>query len=286
MAEHPPHECLSRCQPSPQPFGRAPLIPRRKALAFGVFAPLGLALAAGAESREAPVIAAAADLHFALTEIAAAFTAETGQEVRLAFGSTGNFATQIREGAPFQMFLAADQAFIADLHAQGLTRDAGVLYALGRIVVMAPHGSALKPDPGLDGLAALLDAGHLTRFAIANPDHAPYGLRAAEALRHRGLWDRIQPHLVLGENVSQAAQFALSGNAEGGIIALSLALAPAVAAQGDHALIPQDWHEPLLQRMALLQNAGPVAGAFYLYMQSAPARAVMERYGFVLPGEG
>lgn len=262
------------------------MIPRRKVLAFGVFAPLGLTLVTAAEAREAPVIAAAADLQFALTEIATAFTTETGQEVRLAFGSTGNFATQIREGAPFQMFLAADEAFIADLHAQGLTRDAGALYALGRIVVMAPHGSALQPDPGLDGLAALLDAGRLTRFAIANPDHAPYGLRAAEALRHRGLWERIQPYLVLGENVSQAAQFALSGNAEGGIIALSLALAPTVAAQGDHALIPQDWHAPLLQRMALLQNAGPVAEAFYAYMQSAPARAVMQRYGFVLPGEG
>ncbi|NHB75816.1 molybdate ABC transporter substrate-binding protein [Rhodobacter calidifons] len=257
---------------------------RPLALIFGLLAPLVLSLPASSE--EPPVIAAASDLQFAVTEIAAAFTAETGQEVRLAFGSTGNFATQIREGAPFQLFMAADETFIAQLHAEGLTRDAGVPYAEGRIVVMAPHGSALKPDATLDNLARLLETGKLGKFAIANPDHAPYGLRAAEALRHRGLWDRIQPHLVLGENVSQTAQFALSGNADGGIIALSLALAPEVAARGDHALIPQDWHDPLLQRMVLLKDAGPVAEAFYGYMQSPPAREIMVRYGFVLPEEG
>lgn len=257
------------------------MLKRRHALGLVAAATLLMPIAAGAD--EAPVIAAAADLQFAVTEIAAAFTAKTGHEVRLSFGSTGNFATQIREGAPFQMFMAADQKFIADLHAEGLTRDEGVLYAEGRIVLMAPHGSVLTPDEALDNLAAMLDAGTITRFAIANPEHAPYGLRAKEALQHRGLWEKIQPHLVLGENVAQTAQFALSGNAEGGIIALSLALAPEVAAQGDYALISHDWHEPLLQRMVLLNDAGPVAEAFYAYIQSSKAREIMVRYGFVLP---
>ncbi|WP_149587369.1 molybdate ABC transporter substrate-binding protein [Tabrizicola flagellatus] len=257
------------------------MIPRRLALALGLLAPLALTLPAAAE--DPPVIAAAADLQFAVTEIAAAFTAETGKEVKLSFGSTGNFATQIREGAPFQMFMAADEKFIAELHAEGLTRDEGTLYAEGRIVLMAPHGSALKPDEAMDNLAALIDAGKLTRFAIANPEHAPYGLRAMEALQHRGLWEKIQPYLVLGENVAQTAQFALSGNAEGGIIALSLARAPEVAAQGEFALISHDWHEPLLQRMVLLKNAGPVAEEFYAYVQSHKAREVMVKYGFILP---
>ena len=261
------------------------MFPRRTVLSLAASAAaLGLALPLRAV--EAPVIDAASDLQFALTEIAEAFTAETGMAVRLSFGSTGNFAAQIREGAPFQLFLAADETFVAALHDEGLTRDAGVLYAEGRIVVMAPHGSALTTDERLDGLAALLDEGALTRFAIANPDHAPYGLRAKEALVHRGLWDAIAPHLVLGENVSQAAQFALSGNAEGGIIALSLALAPEVAAKGTYALIPKDWHDPLLQRMVLLKDAGPVAEAFYAYVQSPKAREIMVRYGFVLPGAG
>jgi molybdate transport system substrate-binding protein len=254
---------------------------RRWVLAAG--AVFGLGWGPARAQDDAPVVAAASDLQFAVTEIAAAFTAETGMQVRLAFGSTGNFSRQIREGAPFEIFMAADEAFIADLHAAGLTRDAGDLYALGRIVIMAPHGSALEPDENLDTLAQMLEAGQITRFAIANPDHAPYGMRAREALISRGLWEDLQPVIVLGENVSQAAQFALSGNAEGGIIAYALALAPEVAAKGTHALIPADWHEPLRQRMVLLKDAGPVAEAFYAYMKTPAAREIMERYGFALP---
>ena len=236
-----------------------------------------------AHAADPPVIAAASDLQFALEEIAAQFTAETGQMVSLSFGSTGNFARQIREGAPFQMFLAADESFVLDLTRDGFTRDGGVLYGVGRIVILVPKGSPVAADGSLYGLRAALAAGQVSRFAIANPEHAPYGLRAEQALRHAGLWNAIQPHLVLGENVSQAAQFALSGNAEGGIVAYSLALAPRIAAQGGHALIPADWHAPLLQRMVLLKTAGPVAEAFYAYMSSPPARAVMQRYGFTLP---
>ena len=232
---------------------------------------------------DAPVVAAAADLKFAVTEIAEAFKAETGMEVKLSFGSTGNFSRQIREGAPFQMYMAADESYVLKLAADGFTRDEGTLYAEGRVVIMVPHGSTLKPDEALDNLAAMLEAGTITRFAIANPEHAPYGKRAEEALIHRGLWDKVQPVLVLGENVSQAAQFALSGNAEGGIIAYSLALAPEVKVKGEFALIPHDWHEPLLQRMVLLKDAGPVAEAFYAYIRQPKAREIMEKYGFVLP---
>lgn len=256
---------------------------RRSVLAS--VAVLASAAGPGLADGDAPVVAAASDLQFAVEEIAAAFAADTGMQVRLSMGSTGNFARQIREGAPFQIFMAADEQFIADLHADGLTRDAGDLYAIGRIVIIAPHGSVLLPDGGMDNLADLLAAGRITRFAIANPDHAPYGMRAREALIARGLWDDLQPVLVLGENVSQAAQFALSGNAEGGIIAYALALAPRVAALGTHALIPADGHEPLRQRMALLNTAGPVAEAFYAYMMEPPARAIMARHGFVLPEE-
>lgn len=236
-----------------------------------------------ARADEAPVIAAASDLQFALEEIAAQFTAETGQPLRLSFGSTGNFARQIREGAPYELFLAADESFVLDLARNGFTRDEGRLYGEGRIVIKVPAGSPVAADGTLAALRDALAAGKVTRFAIANPEHAPYGMRAAEALRHAGLWEQIQPFLVFGENVSQAAQFALSGNAEGGIIAYSLALSPKLAAQGSHALIPSDWHAPLLQRMVLLRDAGPVAAAFYDYMASPPARAAMERYGFTLP---
>ncbi len=252
---------------------------------LAALAALGLAAAPAAAQEDAPVIAAASDLQFAVEEIAEKFTQETGMRVRLSMGSTGNFARQIRAGGPFEIFMAADESFIADLHADGFTRDEGDLYAIGRVVIMTPHGSTLVPDPELDGLAELLAEGDITRFAIANPEHAPYGMRAREALITKGIWDDIQPVLVQGENVSQAAQFALSGDADGGIIALSLALAPQVAERGDYELIPEDWHEPLRQRMALLDGAGEVAEAFYAYMMEPPAREIMERHGFVLPEE-
>lgn len=257
----------------------------RRAL-FAVAVAFAVAAGAARAQDSAPVVAAASDLQFAVAEIAAAFEAETGMRVRLSMGSTGNFARQIREGAPFQIFMAADEQFIADLHAEGLTRDAGDLYAIGRLAIMVPHGSSLTPDAALDNLAAMLAAGQITRFAIANPDHAPYGMRAREALTAKGIWDDLQPFMVLGENVSQAAQFALSGNAEGGIIAYSLALAPQVAPRGIHALIPEDLHEPLRQRMALLTTAGPVAEAFYAYVMEPAARQIMERHGFALPEGG
>ncbi len=247
---------------------------------------LGLALGPAAAQDDAPVVAAASDLQFAVEEIAAQFTEDTGMSVRLSFGSTGNFARQIREGAPFQIFMAADETFIFDLHKDGFTPDEGDLYGLGRLVIMVPKGSTLAADGSLKSLEDALAAGTITRFAIANPEHAPYGKRAMEALQSRGLWEPLQPFLVLGENVSQAAQFALSGDAEGGIIAYSLALAPDVAARGSFALIPDDWHAPLRQRMVLLNDAGAVARAFYAYMQQPAARGIMERYGFIRPEGG
>jgi len=259
-----------------------PTLPNRRSV-LSAIAAISLSVGPAAARDDAPVVAAASDLQFAVEEIAAAFETETGMRVRLSMGSTGNFARQIREGAPFQIFMAADEQFIADLHADGLTRDKGDLYAIGRLAIMVPHGSTLTPDAELDNLAEMLAAGQITRFAIANPDHAPYGMRAREALITRGLWEDLQPFMVLGENVSQAAQFALSGNAEGGIIAYSLALAPQVAPQGTFELIPEDWHEPLRQRMALLNNAGPVAEAFYAYMMEPSALEIMARYGFVVP---
>jgi molybdate transport system substrate-binding protein len=266
---------LSEPAPVPATLARRPFLAAALALALP-------AARAGAGA-QVPVIAAASDTQFAIEEIAADFAALTGMRVRLALGSTGNLARQIREGAPFELFLAADEHFIAELHRDGFTRDEGQLYALGRLVLKVPPGSPLAPDGTLADLRAALAEGRVARFAIANPEHAPYGLRAREALEHAGLWQGIQPFLVLGETVSQAAQFALSGNAEGGIIALSLALAPPVAALGDHGLIPAHYHAPLRQRMALLAGAGPVAEAFQAYLQSPAARAVLDRYGFVLP---
>lgn len=238
-----------------------------------------------AAAQDGPAVAAASDLKFALDEVAAVFRKDTGQGVRISYGSSGNFMRQIVQDAPFELFLSADEAFVFQLADQGRTLDRGVLYATGRIVLFAPRASALQPDAQLAGLRAALAGGHITRLAIANPDHAPYGRAAREALQAAGLWEALQGRLVLGENVSQAAQFALSGSAQGGIFAYSLALAPAFATAGRYVLVPETMHRPLRQRMVLTRKAGPVARAFLAYLQQPAARGIFTRYGFVLPGE-
>ena len=230
-----------------------------------------------------PTVAAASDLKFAIEEVAARFDSETGQKLRLVFGSSGNFKTQILQGAPFHVFMSADENFVFELADAGKTEGRGRAYAIGRIGIMVPPGSPLKPDGELKDLAAALKDGRLQKFAIANPDHAPYGTRAKEALQHAGLWHTIQSKLVLGENISQTAQFATSGSTQGGIIALSLALAPAVAKTGSFQLIPEAWHKPLKQRMVLVKGAPPAAAAFYDYISTPAAQAIMLRYGFAMP---
>ena len=244
-----------------------------------------LGLFGQAQAQPAPTIAAASDLQFALDEVAKQFKADTGRDVRITYGSSGNFARQLQQRAPFEVFLSADEGFVFQLADAGKTEDRGALYAEGRIVLFAPKGSSLKPDANFADLRAALADGRIQRFAIANPEHAPYGRAAKQALKGQGLWDSLQPKLVLGENVSQAAQFATSGSAQGGIFAYSLALSPSVGGLGQYALIPADWHAPLRQRMVLMQNASDTAKAFYSYIQQPPARVIFRKYGFLLPGE-
>jgi molybdate transport system substrate-binding protein len=234
--------------------------------------------------RRVPAVAAAASLNPALAAVAAQFARERGLQVRIVFGASGTLTRQIQDGAPFELFLAADEEFPHRLAAAGLTKDAGVVYAVGRLVIFAPTGSPLTTDARLDGLARLARAGGVTRFAIANPDIAPYG-RAAEALlRARGLWDTLRPRLVLGDSITQAAQFAATGNAVGGLLAYSLVLSPGFANRGRYTLIPQADHPPLRQRMVLLKRAGTTSQRFYDYLQTAAARAILQKHGFGLAG--
>lgn len=236
-----------------------------------------------AQASDVPNIAAASDLQFVLPDIAAAFERATGQSVRLSFGSSGNFRQQIADGAPFDLFLSADASYADALVRERRTLDAGVIYAIGRLALFVANDSPIAPDAELRGVAAALAAGRVSRFAIANPAHAPYGRAAQQVLTHAGLWTSIEPHLVLGENVSQAAQFAASGAAQGGIIAYSLVRAPGIAQRGRYALLPASGHDPLVQKMVLLQRADATARAFYAFLQQPAARAIFERYGFDLP---
>lgn len=239
--------------------------------------------APAAQRTSSPLVAAASDLQFALGEILERFRRDTGIEVRVTYGSSGNFARLIAQGAPFELFLSADESFVFALAERELTRDRGALYATGRIVLFAPEGSPLVPDPQLEHLARRLADGSSGRIAMANPEHAPYGRAAQQALQALGLWQAVQPQVVLGENVAQAAQFAASGNADGGIIAYSLALAPALRDRGRYALIPESLHAPLRQRMVLLRHASPAAARLYEYLRSPASRAILARYGCELP---
>lgn len=253
---------------------------------------LGLALFLPATLLKAdvPTVAAASDLQFALTEAAERFRDETGRELRLNFGSSGNFRRQIAQGAPFELYLSADEAYVLALHEEGYTEDEGTVYAIGRLAWMQRPGR--NDLPGEDApLAAVREAiaAHgagqgRPRIALANPEHAPYGVAAKQALEHAGLWEETAPLRILGENVSQAAQFALTSDARGGLVAWSLALAPTLAERSDHVLIPEAWHAPLVQRMVLVKEAGETARAFYVWLQEEEARAVLADYGFRLPG--
>lgn len=254
---------------------------RSAVLVMALLAPVVAASQAGAPGSP-PLIAAASDLQFALGEIASRFEKDTGRRVALNFGSSGNFARQIRQGAPFELFMSADEEFVFRLADAGFTRDRGDLYAMGRIVLYVPRGSPIGLDPGLAGLRAGWE--RVRRFAIANPEHAPYGRAAREALQSLGMWDLARPKLVLGENIAQTAQFVTTGNAEAGIVALSLALAPELARNGRYVELPESLHRPLRQRMVLTARAGDTAATFYRYLQQPAARAVLKKYGFGPPG--
>jgi molybdate transport system substrate-binding protein len=248
-------------------------------LAFGS-APM---LAGQVAARPAPLIAAAASLQPALEEAAALIAAETGIAPRFAFGASGNMVRQIAQGAPFEMMIAADEVSIQKLAEAGHTRDVGHVFAVGRLALFAVRGSALDPAAGLEALRPLLAAGRVQRFAIANPEIAPYGRAAEEALRRLNLWEALRPRLVFGENIAQAAQFAMMEGATGGLIAYSLALSPALKARGDFSLVPDALHGPLRHRLALTKRASEAAVRVQTWLLSPPAAAVFARHGLQTP---
>jgi molybdate transport system substrate-binding protein len=239
---------------------------------------LALALTLPAQALTPVRVAAASDLQYALSEIAGNYQTETGEAVQLTFGSSGNFARQIAQGAPFQIFLSADDSYVERLADEGYTQDRGTNYARGRIVLYTSDAAHIRAD-WEDVRAALAD-GRLQHFAIANPDPAPYGRAAREALNGVALWAALQKSMVLGENVSQAAQFVLSGAAQAAIVPYSLVLTPQAQARGRFLLLPDTLHAPLVQRMVLLKGADAAARRFFLYLQQPPVRAILQRYGF------
>lgn len=231
-------------------------------------------------------IAAAADLRFALEEVVAAFNkTEPGIKVQATYGSSGNLSTQLANGAPFDVFLSADRSYAHRLVEQGVAAaDSEFVYAIGQLALWVPSTSPLDLDKL--GMQAVIDPA-VRRVAIANPEHAPYGRAAEAAFRSFGVYDLVRERLALGENVAQAAQFVESGAADVGVIALPLAMAPAMRHKGRHWVVPRDAFPPLAQTGVVLRSAIDPAAAkrFCQFLSSQPCREILARFGFLSPEE-
>lgn len=226
------------------------------------------------------VVSAAADLRFAFKDVGKALEEETGIRVTFNFGSTGQLAQQIEQGAPVDVFAAANVSFLDDLVEKGhIIPDTKALYARGFIVMWTREDSPLR----FERVEDVAQPG-VRRIAIANPDHAPYGIAAREALQSAGVWEEVQPRLVLGENVSQTLQYAQTGNADVAIVALSLAVAPSVTG-GRYERIPRELHQPIDQALGVVSTTQheQEARVFVQFVNGPIGRPIMERYGFVLP---
>ncbi|MFC1665808.1 molybdate ABC transporter substrate-binding protein [Pseudomonadota bacterium] len=233
-----------------------------------------------AQQSDRPVVAAASSLSYVLPRIHKAFSAKTGHQLRLSFGSSGNINRQIVQGAPYQIFLSADEKFVDMIVERSLTMGKGVVYALGSIVLYTGRLSPVKADANMLDLKASIDDGRLQRFSIANPVHAPYGRAAREALERIGLWKILEGKSVIGESVAQAARFTTTGSVQAGIISYSLLTAIPSSRRGTYAVIPKDWYRPIKQKMVLLSSAGEIAKAFYTFMLGEDAQRLLAIHGF------
>jgi len=226
-------------------------------------------------------VAAASDLQSVLPVIVASFEKETGRTVTTSFGSSGNFFTQIQNGAPFDVFLSADIDYPTRLEGSGsVVRGSVTQYATGHLVLWSRNDSGVDVKRGF----AVLGDPRVRHIAIANPDHAPYGRAAVAALRHEGVYDRVQAKLVFGENISQTAQFAQTGNADVGLVALSLALSPAMKTSGSYLEIPTTWYPPIVQAAAVVSSSKqkPLAEQFLQFLKRESTVRVLQSYGFAV----
>lgn len=247
---------------------------------------VGYLLPFSSEAEQTPKIAVASSLQFAMPELVAAFKQKSGYAPRITYGSSGNFVRQITQGAPFQLFMSADESYVEALGELGLTLDDGRVYALGRLAVVVPDNSSQLLTDDLSFVQQSIAQNTLSRFAIANPDHAPYGRAARETLQSVKLWQAIQPFLIMGENASQAMQFALSGSSQGGLLPLALTKSPAVAKTSRVLAIPASLHQPIRQRMVLLKNASRRAREFYEFIGGSEASEIFSLYGYEMPPVG
>jgi molybdate transport system substrate-binding protein len=277
------HDIADLCIKSIRPYEGQPSVPIQMSILRSVFFIASCGVCAAAAAVAQPLrVAAASDLQVALPDLAARFEKATGHQVAVSFGSSGNFFTQLQNGAPFDVFLSADIDYPRQLEREGQAEQGSLYaYATGRIVLWIRNGSTIDLKRGLAGLA---DAGVRT-VAIANPDHAPYGRAAVAALHHAGVYGRVQAKLVRGENISQAAQFVQSGNADAGIVALSLALAPALKASGRYVEIPETFYPPIEQGVVVVaaSKQKAIARQFVEFLKQPESARTLQSFGFAVP---
>ena len=262
------------------------MMPRAKYLASRAVAAVLMLAGAAAAAGGPPVVAAAASLRHVFPELMHTWTAAGGVPPEVSFGSSGNLYRQIAQGAPFDLFLSADEAQAFKLVREGRTEGGGAVYGVGRLVLLVPGHSRLAPDASLEDLGRAIGDGRLRRFAIANPAHAPYGRAAREALSRAALWTRLSQsgRLLFAENTAQAVQFALSRGADGGLV--PHALAERVSREARYTLIDASMHRPIAHRMVLLSRAGDETRALFRFLAGPEARRIFERAGFAAPGAG
>ena len=256
-------------------------MPRRHFLALACSAG---GMAAWPAMAHAPVrikVAAASNLKFVLADLVGLYKQQTGVQVDLNLGASGNLARQILQGLPVEQFISADEAWVAELVKAGRTVDAGQRYATGQLALVVPKNSALPLNQGLVAVVRAMKPSD--KFAIANPALAPYGVAAEEALQRAGAGSLAAAQKVLGDNIGQATQFVATGAAQAGITALALATAPEIASALQVWPLPAHLHSPLHQRMVLLKGASAAAVSWHRFLLSPPAQAIFVRHGYALP---
>lgn len=227
-------------------------------------------------------VAAAADLQFAMQDIASRFQSATGKTVKPIYGSSGNFLQQIQNGAPFDVFFSANLGYAKELEAAGMTEPGSYYeYAKGRIVIWVPNASKLDLSIGMK---ALLDPA-VKKIAIANPLHAPYGQAAVAAMQRENIYDRLKDKFVLGENISQTAAFVVSGAADIGVVALSLVLSPNMKDKGRYVEVPEEDYPPIEQACVILRSSKnkDVARQFLSFIKTPAIHDMLKSYGFNVP---
>ena len=217
----------------------------------------------------------------AFSEINTAFKATGNSNIRIVYGSSGNFTAQIMNGAPFNLFISADERFPIELYKQGKASDEGVVYAMGKLALISKHSAAMSLAN--DKTELMRAIGKANKIAIAKPELAPYGKAAVEYLKAEGLWDTAKDKLIYGDNIGIATMYVVTGAADLGFTALSLAKSADVAKETNFILVNSKLYEPIKQRMVLIKGAPPEAAALYQFMQSPQAKLILQKYGYSTP---